>query len=113
MHADGGGLYLRVKKGGSKGWVLQVMVKGQARAIGLGSINHRSLAEARDQASSLIKVAKAGGDPILERDGDDGGDCIPTFEEPPFRSMSSAIDRGRIQSTASNGGTRWRIMSFR
>lgn len=78
-HADGSGLYLNVEQSGSKSWLLRVTVKGKARTIGLGSISHVSLAEAREKATRLRKVAKNGGDPISERDGQEKN--VPTFEE--------------------------------
>ena len=68
-HADGGGLYLTITKSGSKSWTLRVMVAGKARVIGLGSVQNVSLAEAREKAARLRKVAKEGGDPRAERDG--------------------------------------------
>jgi integrase len=38
LYADGGGLCLRVGRGGAKSWVLRYMLKGAAREMGLGSI---------------------------------------------------------------------------
>src|SRR6266550_2926679 len=65
--ADGGGLYLVVAPPGSKSWVLRTIVKGKRCDIGLGSTGLVSLAEARDEAHDLRKVARAGGDPLAER----------------------------------------------
>lgn len=67
-HADGFGLYLLVSKSGAKSWVLRVQVNGRRRDIGLGSIALLTLAEARDKARELRKIAKLGRDPIAERD---------------------------------------------
>lgn len=78
-HADGSGLYLNVEKSGARSWLLRVTVKGRARTIGLGSVRDVSLAEAREEAARLRKVAKAGGDPLAERDGAEEDD-VPTFE---------------------------------
>lgn len=79
-YADGGGLYLTVTKSGSKSWTLRVMVAGKAQVIGLGSTDNVSLAEAREKAARLRKVAKEGGDPRAERDGK-VGNGPPTFAE--------------------------------
>lgn len=79
-HADGSGLYLHIAETGSKSWILRVTVKGKARTIGLGSTLDVTLAEAREKATQLRKVAKAGGDPIAERDGKDHHH-VPTFRE--------------------------------
>ncbi len=65
--ADGGGLYLLVAPGGSKSWVLRTVVKGKRCDIGLGSVAMVSLADARDEAQRLRKVARAGGDPLTAR----------------------------------------------
>ena len=65
--ADGGGLYLLVAPGGSKSWVLRTVIKGKRCDIGLGSAALVSLAEAREQALRLRKIARAGGDPLAER----------------------------------------------
>src|SRR5262249_23684419 len=35
LHADGGGLYLRVGRGGAKSWCLRYMLQGKAREMGL------------------------------------------------------------------------------
>jgi integrase len=77
-HADGQGLYLLVSGTGAKSWVLRVQVHGRRRDIGLGSIAELSLAEARDKARELRKVAKAGRDPIAARDKAKA--VTPTFE---------------------------------
>ena len=67
-HVDGDGLCLVVKPSGAKSWVLRVQVGGKRRDIGLGST--LSLQEAREKAAGLRKAAKAGHDPVLERDKD-------------------------------------------
>ncbi|SEN37445.1 Integrase [Pseudorhodobacter antarcticus] len=63
MHGDGEGLYLCVSVGGTKSWILRTTVYGRRRELGLGSATLVSLAEAREEARRLRKVARAGGDP--------------------------------------------------
>ena len=65
--ADGGGLYLLVSPSGSKSWVLRTVIQGKRRDLGLGGVTLVSLAEAREQAIRLRKIARAGGDPFDER----------------------------------------------
>ncbi len=65
--ADGGGLYLLVAPGGSKSWMLRTVVMGTRRDIGLGSVALVSLAEAREEARRLRKIARDDGDPLAER----------------------------------------------
>jgi len=89
-HHDGDGLYLNVQPGGARSWLLRVQVDGKRRDIGLGTadLSPRSvgkgtpspieipllqrklltLAEAREKARMLREAAKAGLDPVLERD---------------------------------------------
>lgn len=76
-HADGRGLYLLVKPGGSRSWVLRVQHRGRRRDLGLGSavfapvevdvpIQHRrslTLAQAREKARLARELVKAGLDP--------------------------------------------------
>jgi integrase len=78
-HADGGGLYLEVDPSGARRWFLRTMVHGRRRDVGLGPTSLVGLAEAREAAARLRKVARSGGDPVVERDKDKK--CSPTFEE--------------------------------
>ncbi len=77
-YGDGDGLYLEVSRTGSKSWILRVAVQGRRRDIGLGGLSWVSLAEARDKARALRKVAREGRDPLAEREAKKG---VPTFEE--------------------------------
>lgn len=92
-YQDGDGLFLLVSPSGAKSWMLRVQVDGKRRDIGLGTADvdglgseafgkddashadiplmlrkSLSLAEAREMAAALRKVAKAGRDPKVERD---------------------------------------------
>ncbi|MEP5348720.1 MAG: integrase arm-type DNA-binding domain-containing protein [Erythrobacter sp.] len=83
-HHDGQGLYLLVKESGARSWVLRVQQDGKRHEIGLGGfaqdnpiaeipiLRRRllSLGEAREKAGILRRYAKAGGNPIAERDKD-------------------------------------------
>jgi integrase len=75
--ADGGGLYVLVAPGGSKSWVLRTVAMGRRCDIGLGSVALVSLAEARDEAGRLRKIARDDGDPLAER----RRKTVPTFED--------------------------------
>ncbi|MBP2301963.1 tyrosine-type recombinase/integrase [Azospirillum picis] len=77
-YADGNGLYLEVDESGARRWLLRIMVQGRRRDIGLGSTTLVSLAEARDTAIAMRKVARAGGDPVAERQK--ALRIVPTFE---------------------------------
>ncbi|MFO1097072.1 MAG: tyrosine-type recombinase/integrase [Xanthobacteraceae bacterium] len=64
MHADGGGLYLQVARGGSKSWLFRYKLDGRSRWHGLGSLRDVSLEEAREKATEARKVRRNGADPI-------------------------------------------------
>jgi len=66
-YCDGNGLYLVVDPSGAKRWILRTIVQGRRTDIGLGSARLVSLAEAREQAVTLRKYARSGGDPVAER----------------------------------------------
>ena len=70
MYGDGGGLYLCVSDGGIKSWILRTTVYNRRRELGLGSATLVTLAEARDEARRLRKVARSGGDPETVRNRD-------------------------------------------
>lgn len=61
-HADGRGLYLLVRDGGARSWVLRTQVEGRRRDVGLGSANRVSLAQARAKASELRTRIQSGED---------------------------------------------------
>lgn len=92
-YQDGDGLFLLVAPSGTKSWMLRVQVDGKRRDIGLGAVDvdglgsaafgrddarladiplmlrkSLSLAEAREKAAALRKLAKSGSDPKVERD---------------------------------------------
>jgi hypothetical protein len=71
-HADGGNLYLQVKKGtGSqlnKSWLFRFELDGRERSMGLGSVNVVSLADAREKAAECRRLVANGLDPLAERD---------------------------------------------
>ena len=66
LYADGGGLYLRVGRGGAKSWCLRYMLEGE-REMGLGGLSKIGLADARKKASAqrLLLVERV--DPLARR----------------------------------------------
>ena len=76
-HGDGGGLHLRVMPTGSRQWIVRVVVKGGRRMdIGLGGFPLVPLADAREQALAIRRLARKGIDPAAER----RRTVVPTFE---------------------------------
>ncbi len=64
MYADGGGLYLRVERSGSRQWVQRITIAGRRRQLGLDGYPTVSLAEAREAALVNRKLVRAGEDPV-------------------------------------------------
>ncbi|WP_374620443.1 Arm DNA-binding domain-containing protein, partial [Devosia sp.] len=80
--SDGGGLYLQIGKTGAKSWIFRFMLRGKARAMGLGALHTVSLAEARQAALDCRKILREGRDPIEERKErlkEASGSAQPTF----------------------------------
>jgi integrase len=94
-YGDGGGLYLVVDPSGASRWILRVMSAGRRRDIGLGSTRVIALADARDKARELRRIAKSGEDPVAARRA--GSDGVPTFEE-----CAKAVHKSRM-ATWKNG----------
>ena len=78
-YGDGNGLYLIVDPSGAKRWVLRTVVMGKRRDIGLGGLSLVSLAEAREEATRLRKIARQHGDPLAERRK--ARRVVPTFDQ--------------------------------
>ena len=87
-HVDGDGLALVIGKRGGKSWVLRTVVRGKRRDIGLGGVSYVSLAEAREEARKMRKIAREGGDPIAARKANA---ACPTFEEAARRVHKEQI----------------------
>ena len=66
-YGDGGGLYLRVKDGGSKSWVFRFAIAGRKREAGLGRYPAVGLAAAREHAEECRRLVAGGVDPIERR----------------------------------------------
>ena len=65
---DGGGLWLFVKKSGSKSWVFRYRFNGMDKEMGLGSFNDLSTVAARQRAREYRELKQQGIDPIRERE---------------------------------------------
>lgn len=68
MLAFGGGLYLKATPSGAKSWVARVMVNGKRSNVGLGTLSAVSLELARPAAAEVASQARAGLDPVAERE---------------------------------------------
>ena len=66
-YTDGNCLYLVVTPTGAKQWVARLTIHGRQTDLGLGGLSYVTLAEAREEAARLRKIARQGGDPRVER----------------------------------------------
>jgi Phage integrase family. len=64
---DGDGLYLRVRKDGSKSWAFRYMLAAKPHWLSLGPLRDVSLAEAREKARMLRNRIRDGYDPLADR----------------------------------------------
>jgi len=106
--ADGGGLYLFVAPGGAKSWVLRTVVKGKRCDLGLGSVSLVTLADAREEARRLRRIARTGGDPLAERRHERRP--VPRFDEAARQvhashTAASRNEKHRKQWLSSLSGT--------
>lgn len=82
MHADGGGLYLRIREGANPAWTFRYKLHGKDRWLPLADPRDTSLADARKMARAERIKVDAGRDPIAERrDADDAARRRGTFAE--------------------------------
>ncbi|GGC23131.1 integrase [Novosphingobium marinum] len=98
VYGDGAGLYLRVKPSGSRSWILRVQFQGRREDIGLGGYPaDLTLAEAREKAYYLRKLARQGKNAREERDREKVR--IPTFRE-AMQSAHNELSKGWSEKNA-------------
>lgn len=64
---DGDGLYLRVRKDGSKSWAFRYMLAAKPHWLSIGPLRDVTLAEAREKARMLRNRIRDGYDPLADR----------------------------------------------
>jgi integrase len=108
MHADGKGLYLRVTESGKgKAWLFRYKLDKRPRAMGLGSWEDISLAQARDLAADARKLLRASIDPIEAKQAggeQSGGRKAISFEQAAERYVREHEAAWKNAKTAQ----RWR-----
>lgn len=94
LTADGGGLYLQTSEteagGRSWSWVFRYMLRGKARAMGLGSLQTINLAEARVKARAARQLLLDKVDPIETRNDKRAGELLATAKTLTFRECAEA-----------------------
>ena len=107
-YADGNCLYLTISESGSKSWLLRIVVRGRRRDMGLGSVDLVSLEEARDLARQYRRIARSGGDPLLDRQALRGQ--LISFREAAVQVHELNVPSWGMISMPASGYLRWRYM---
>ncbi|GAO40620.1 hypothetical protein SCH01S_49_00340 [Sphingomonas changbaiensis NBRC 104936] len=92
-HSDGHGLYLVVREGGSRSWVLRVQANGKRQDFGIGSAKSVSLATARAKAWEMRTRLEAGEEVRPKPPTPNAVATIPSFAE-ATRACHTAIKSG-------------------
>ncbi len=79
MHADGGGLYLRIRPEGTRSWVLVRQAGGKRVERGLGSFDSISLADVRERARNYQDAVEAPAEKRIPTFGEFTEEILPTF----------------------------------
>jgi integrase len=109
MHADGGGLYLRVTGAAARSWVYRYARGGRTRYMGLGSLDAVSLAEARVRADEARRLVSAGIDPIDARHGKLAAERVEAARQVTFREAAEAFIKAHEAGWRSaKHGQQWR-----
>lgn len=105
-HADGDGLYLTVRPGGSKQWVFLFRRDGRLREMGLGSpASGVSLAKARQLAAEARGQKTNGRDPLeARRQADERAKQIPKFGDYAL----ALVDRIEVGFSNAKHRQQWR-----
>lgn len=86
-YADGKGLYLHVRHGGARQWMVRYMRGGVSHDMGLGSVDDVTLAEARELARQARRDRLAGLDPLKEREKRRLAALVAEAKTVTFRAM--------------------------
>ena len=108
-HADGGGLYLRIKDGGSKSWVFRYMIAGRRRDAGLGRYPTINLAKARELAETCRRLVAGGVDPIERRNEEREAERAAAAKAITFEECAKAyIEAHEVAWTNDKHRQQWR-----
>ena len=108
LHGDGGGLYLRIAPGGSKGWIQRVQYGGKRRDLGLGGWPVVSLKKARARSFQNRVAISDGKDPLADR----RKTRAPTFCDAAAKTFEANKGRWRSDKTAKNWTQQFELHAF-
>ena len=109
LHADGGGLNLRVTPAGGQFWVFRYMRHGKAHEMGLGALHAVNLKDARDKAADCRNMLSNRRDPIGERDTEQAKQQLEEARKQTFKQCAEAyIESNRAAWRNPKSETQWR-----
>src|SRR5262245_1604917 len=88
--ADGGGLWLRVGRSGSKSWAFRYKLNGKAREMGLGGLAKVGLADARKKAAPLRLLLADKVDPLEHRKPEKSANTIAAAQSMTFDECAAS-----------------------
>jgi len=88
-YGDGAGLWLLIRREGSKSWQLRYMMQGRARYLGLGPLHSVNLAEARNRAREARQLILDGKDPLAVKHEAAAATRIQNIRNITFREAAS------------------------
>lgn len=89
MHADGGGLYLRVAPGGSRQWIFRYRKGGRLVDMGLGGVASVSLSKARERAAEARSLLGAGKEPLVAKRDQEVSEQVARVEGTTFEQVAN------------------------
>ena len=96
MYGDGLGLYLNIKKTGTRSWIFRATVDERRREIGLGPYPAVSLALARERAAAHRITVAEGGNPLMQKQ-----------KIPIFRDAARIVHAQNIKLWRVTHGKQW------
>ena len=102
LHSDGGTLFLRVAKGGSKQWIQRIVINGKRHDIGLGPVSLVSLKLARQKALINRVAVYEGRDPLAEKREAEREAAAPSFRDAAAETYKALRPRWRSEQVARN-----------
>lgn len=88
--SDGGGLYLQVSISLSKSWLFIYKRAGKKFEVGLGGLETRSLAEAREKAQEYQKLLASGVNPLTEKRNQEQKQLLANAATMSFKECADA-----------------------
>lgn len=114
-YGDGRGLWLMVDPNGRKTWAFLYTIAKKRRHMGLGSVDHLTLDQARDEALRLRGLVKRGIDPLAVKEAERAANLgttpvavaskrVPTFDE----VAETVIEQRTANMTNRKAKDQWR-----